>query len=342
MLALRGTNQGVLDNTFAIAAEEAGGRMRTTAVALRRMDIYEAALTQELHDIARETLEAEYDKEAGIVVDQSTYRTAAEYQEDQGVFLKALDFADEVGPDIRMYNVCNQPHWHYGKCGLAFPSKLWWQKGKGTRFGHLKRDPTFTTSQRWSFKCMCEWGYLKEEAQLKTHSEAAKWFDELSVEYGSDYHRWPSVGCGGGFRAFANGASMVVELKIDGEYQAFVSERLPESLDDAIKNRNYKAFKAVCQTLSPQELYDSLPMCFPMKHTLTMGGKPFRGIARYPLAEWERKGEPVMTRKHWAKFCMKIAAKDHDKLEYLFRKAKEIDDEPEPPRPQKHKSQCGL
>ena len=44
------------------------------------------------------------------------------------MFLKALDFADEVGPDIRIYNVCTQDDWQFGKCGLAFPSKLWWKK----------------------------------------------------------------------------------------------------------------------------------------------------------------------------------------------------------------------
>ena len=126
-------------------------------------------------------------------------------------------------------------------------------------------------------------GYLEEESLLKPNSEAAKWFAELKGEYGADFNMWPRVGCQQGFRAFKNGASMVVELKVNGEFQAFVSERLPEALDGAIKKRNYDQFQEACGTLTPKELYDALPMCFPMTHTTEVNGRPFRGVARYPL-----------------------------------------------------------
>ena len=114
---------------------------------------------------------------------------------------------------------------------------------------------------------------------------------------------------------------MVVELKIDGEYKAFMSERLPEALDDAIKKKNYDAFQRVCSSLTPQEIYDSLPRCFPMTHNIIVNGRKFRGVARYPLAAWEAQGKPVMTRGAWAKFCMKIAKRDFTNLEHLFRVA---------------------
>ena len=117
---------------------------------------------------------------------------------------------------------------------------------------------------------------------------------------------------------------MVMELKVDGEFKAFVSERMPEALDDAIKGRNYDKFLQVCDNLTPKELYDSLPMCFPMTHTIDVNRRPFRGVARYPLMAWEAQGTPVMTRKHWAKFCMKVANKDMINLEHLFRVAETI------------------
>ena len=117
---------------------------------------------------------------------------------------------------------------------------------------------------------------------------------------------------------------MVMELKIGGEYKAFMSERLPEALDDAIKKKNYNAFNKACKAMTPQEIYDSLPMCFPMTHVIQVNGKPFRGVARYPLAEWEREGMPVMTKLCWAKFCMKIAEKDFTNLEHVFRVAEKI------------------
>ena len=83
--------------------------MELMAEAVENMDHYEATIDHATIPEARESLEEEWKKCAATVVDQSTYRTAAEHGQYQGVFLKALDFADEVGPDIRMYNVCTQP-----------------------------------------------------------------------------------------------------------------------------------------------------------------------------------------------------------------------------------------
>ena len=117
---------------------------------------------------------------------------------------------------------------------------------------------------------------------------------------------------------------MAMGLKVAGEYKTFVSERMPESLNDAIKGRSYDKFRKVCDNITPKALYDSLPMCFPMTHVIQVNGKPFRGVARYPLAEWEREGMPVMTKVCWAKFCMKIAEKDFTNLEHVFRVAEKI------------------
>jgi len=64
-----------------------------------------------------------WEREAENVAEHTRYNTAVEHGERQMMFLKALDFADEVGPDIRVYNVCTQDDWQFGKCGLAFPSK---------------------------------------------------------------------------------------------------------------------------------------------------------------------------------------------------------------------------
>ena len=303
------------------AFEVAGVRSIEAAEATERLERLEEALECAMTPDEAARLEVEVSDAMRDVADQATYRTAVEKGYDQSAFLKALDFADEVGPDIRMYNVCTQPCPVNGKCGFAFPSKLWWQKGEGTRFGDLIATGEMQTSKVWSFKCCCEWGYLEEEALRKPGSVAAQWYKELAEEYGDDFNVWPRIGCQQGFRAFRNGPSMVVEMKIDGEFKAFMSERLPEALDDAIKKKNYDCFKGACAALTPQEIYNSLPMCFPMTHTIEVKGKPFRGVARYPLTAWEAQGAPVMTRGHWAKFCMKIAEKDITNLEHVFKVA---------------------
>jgi len=314
----------IKSSSFHDAFEEAGIRSLETAEAVERLDRLEKDLECAMWPDEARQIETQIEGAMRDIADQATYKTAMEHGDQQPSFLKALDFADEVGPDIRMYNVCTQPDPEHGKCGYAFPSKLWWQKGEGTRFGDLQGELGFRTSKSWSFKCLCEWGYLQEEALKKPGSAAAQWYEELSKEYGNDFNLWPRIGCQQGFRPYRNGPSMVMELKIGGEYKAFMSERLPEALDDAIKKKNYNAFNRACQSMSPQEIYDSLPMCFPMTHVIKVNGKPFRGVARYPLAEWERSGMPVMTKVCWAKFCMKIAEKDFTNLEHVFRVAEKI------------------
>jgi len=67
-----------------------------------------------------------------------------------------------------------------------------------------------------------------------------------------------------------------------------------------------------------------MPLCFPMTHQLVVNGEVFRGVARYPLLEWEAMGEPVMTQKSWAKFCMKVALNDLTNLDSLFQVAEKI------------------
>ena len=175
---------------------------------------------------------------------------------------------------------------------------------------------------KWSYTCSCEWGYLKEEAELKPGSPAAEWYSELKGGYGEDFNRWPRFGCRQGFRAFANGASCVMELKVGDTWQASVSERLPPQLDDALKGRSYEFFKVACARLTPREIYNALPMCFPMTHVLTVGSKEFRGVARYPLKQWEEWCSCDDT-KCWAKFCMKVAQNDLTNLD-LFRVAENL------------------
>ena len=122
--------------------EEAGERMIATAEALEILEHYEAALERATEPAAIVKIHEEIDRATADVADQATYRTASNHGLDQGAFLKALDFADEVGPDIRMCNVCTQPDDVHGKCGYAVPSKLWWQKGRGTRFWEFAVGPS--------------------------------------------------------------------------------------------------------------------------------------------------------------------------------------------------------
>ena len=52
------------------------------------------------------------------------YNTLSETGEAQSPFLKALDFADYIATDIRLYNVCRAKDSEGKTCGLAYLGKL--------------------------------------------------------------------------------------------------------------------------------------------------------------------------------------------------------------------------
>ena len=61
---------------------------------------------------------------------------------------------------------------------------------------------------------------------------------EMQETFGKDINNWPKIGCMAGFRPCANGPSMVMELLVDGKWIAFISERIPDQIDDCLKKAN--------------------------------------------------------------------------------------------------------
>ena len=68
--------------------------------------------------------------------------------------------------------------------------------------------------------------------------------DEILNGYGNIVERygpfngrnWPDIGCGATFLAFGRGASQVMQVRLlNGTWEAFATDMLPQELDDAIK-----------------------------------------------------------------------------------------------------------
>ena len=78
--------------------------------------------------------------------------------------------------------------------------------------------------------------------------------------------------------------------------------------------------------LTPNELFDILPVTYPMTHQLL----EFPGIAMYPTSKWEDAGSPTMTVKGWAKLCMRVAAGNLTSLGTVFEIAKQYDPDSTP------------
>eukprot|EP00959_Pyramimonas_sp_CCMP1952_P051288 1071801-Pyramimonas_sp.AAC.1 len=78
---------------------------------------------------------------------------------------------------------------------------------------------------------------------------------------------------------------MVVGLKVGEKLEAFVADRLPQKLDDAIEGNHCKFYDAA-QMMSPEELLELIPPSFPTTHLV----KGCAMVAKYPVDAWERAG----------------------------------------------------
>eukprot|EP00959_Pyramimonas_sp_CCMP1952_P008388 175364-Pyramimonas_sp.AAC.1 len=83
---------------------------------------------------------------------------------------------------------------------------------------------------------------------------------------------------------------MAVELKVRNGWEALAAERLPQQLDDAIKERHYQFFDAA-QEMSREELFKLILAPFPMRHK----AKGCALIARCLVHAWDRAGRKAFT-----------------------------------------------
>ena len=143
--------------------------------------------------------------------------------------------------------------------------------------------------------------------------------------YGDDITAWPQRGCQAKFKPFARGASRVIEMRNSetGEWKAFLAARVPEQLDDEIKKVRAQFFQAM-EKLEPQDVQDLIPMFMPKTHVIP--GVATAGIARYPVDQWIREGQLMISEKGWAKLCIRIAQNDISNLALIFEKANELVD----------------
>ena len=120
------------------------------------------------------------------------------------------------------------------------------------------------------------WEYFSSEATLKPNSPAAKEYYRLCKAYSKpdgslgSWQDFPHIGCECGFRPFKKGPIMVVEMKNDsGEWTALVAEHMPDELRDAVygaRLKNAIALNNAAASLTAQEVYDIMPIGFPMTH----------------------------------------------------------------------------
>lgn len=259
------------------------------------------------------------------------YEEAHEYQTAIGVgsqseqtkYLKALDYGDNICYGWRRFYVCKAGG-QGQRCGLAFPSKLWFQKGRVSSVNRAER----LMPGNWQFKCCCMWEYLQEEAADHPDTPADKWFKDMLAEYG-DVKNFPHIGCGANYVPYKRGPSMVCEILMhdgNGRWEAFLADHTPEALDDQLKKISYEKLSEAFGTISPEFLLRAIPMTMPMTHLVSISGKRMEGVAKYPLDAWAKADAPCFTTEKWAVMCLLLAeaGRDPTKIHGISREDQEV------------------
>ena len=157
-----------------------------------------------------------------------------------------------------------------------------------------------------------------EQGQKSTAWKSAQF---MRKEFGPNRDYWPKVGCGANFVPWAKGHSMVCEVELNpGRWEAFLSARLPQALDAALKEGGKQALIKECyDALDPMELHRRMPLTLPMTHLVTEGGVKLECAARYPIATWKKIPDNFEFTVHtWATICMQLASKAPLELESLL------------------------
>ena len=235
--------------------------------------------------------------------------------------LHALDFGDDVVMGCNVFNMC-------ALCGMAAPSKLWWEKRNGTTMNPYAIEAA-TGIPAHSFlreagdanwKCLVEWGLLdglcqdEEEANVQNKG-ATKMKEDMVNNYSEDWRTLPIVGCGRRkFRPWANGCSTAVEFDEQGlgypkDFKAMAADRLPEVLDNAEKKAHWMTMKTFMKkSKNVNDLFKMIPVMLPMTHRLIGPGEcEITGISQYPNDKWKAMRQPTMTTSMWYKVVLIVA-----------------------------------
>ena len=139
-------------------------------------------------------------------------------------------------------------------CGIYASAFMWWR-----------------STDKWRFYCHMAYWLLDKEDHL--YKQLAKYFGcerndgicpkGMSQQFGFRQDQecnWDDLGCGCIFRPWKDGDSKVVELtRRDGSITCFRAARLPEALDNAIKQDQETFYKAL-GLLTHEDILQAIPM----------------------------------------------------------------------------------
>ena len=186
-----------------------------------------------------------------------------------------------------MYDICarkvGDEH-----CGIYMPGQYWNQVGASSKF---------TCCIQWPFVCE------KDPEMAATMVE----------KYGTNMDTWPQPGCGAMVVPWAHGPAKIIELRMsDGTRQAIRAERLPQQLDDEIKEVIFEWHEAAGR-ITAEEILEAVPTTFPTTYPTNVPG-----VSKFDVQDWINKGKPTLTASGWVALCELIAQKNVKDLGFIL------------------------
>ena len=124
------------------------------------------------------------------------------------------------------------------------------------------------------------------------------WAANMVEAYGRNWKSWPQIGCGARFIPWARGASIILELKCGDSWMAMAAVRPPPILLDEIFRVRYE-FALRLDAMTPSQIQQVMPICFPMSYLIDGRDGKFPGIAKFPVDQWEAEGRPIFDEAAW-------------------------------------------
>ncbi len=167
---------------------------------------------------------------------------------------------------------------------------------------------------KWKFYCKVSWAQaLEASPQLRDHF--------VKHGLGEDPKFWPqTLGCGAKFAPWSRGPSKLKEIKVEGTCFCFLAERLPDALDDEIKNVQ-EAFHIAAGQVTAEEMFSIIPVVYP---STVIEGIRTPGVSKFDLAAWQMDGAPVLGLAGWTALCLVIAKKDPINLHLISDVAEQL------------------
>ena len=175
------------------------------------------------------------------------------------------------------------------------PEMMWWQDGG-----------------KWSFRCGLNIEKIRN-FMPETYQACQKAMPNVPEEH---WQRHCGVDfCGVKFVPWKKGASKVVELNVGGDVVAFLAERMPEQLDDEIKNLLHE-WHVAAGRVTPEDIMSCIPEALPKVNLIKESKIP--GVSRFDFRTWKAQGCPTLLRAGWIALCRCIAMKDEINLSRII------------------------